>query len=215
MHGKDAAGDELSMLADAEMPRLYSHHVVEHELQVEPPLHTHLGRAQGQAQAVPTSPSLDPLGTHCCTLGHPASGLPLPAMRLGTSQNHEPTTAPWDRSHHEGTLDQGTRGRRSSGRSRYLGEHGFAVLGDHGALVTVQRDEVVVEGLLGVLEHVVELRGPPFKDAAEVTRNQSPADRWSRRRRKIMSVNLAHPDMPWGCTGRGFPSSRWLEAAEL
>lgn len=58
MHGKDAAGDELSMLADAEMPRLYPHHVVEHELQVEPPLHTHLGRAQGQAQ--PAAPFPQP-----------------------------------------------------------------------------------------------------------------------------------------------------------
>lgn len=56
MHGKDAAGDELSMLADAEMPRLYPHHVIEHELQVQPPLHTHLGRAQGQAQTAPLAP---------------------------------------------------------------------------------------------------------------------------------------------------------------
>lgn len=88
MHGKDAAGDELSMLADAEMPRLYPHHVIEHEFQVQPPLHTHLGRAQGQAQAAPASPSLDPLGTHCCILGHPPGGLSLPAMRLATSQTH-------------------------------------------------------------------------------------------------------------------------------
>lgn len=121
----------------------------------------------------------------------------------------------WDCSHHEGMSDQDMRGRRSCGCRQYLGEHGLAVLGDHGALVAVQRDEVVVEGLLGVLEHVVELCGPPFKDAAEVTGNQSPADRWSRRRRKIMSVNLVHPDMPWGCMGRGPPSPCWLEAAEL
>lgn len=121
----------------------------------------------------------------------------------------------WDHSHCKATLDQGTRGWSSCGCRQYLGEHGFAVLGDHGALVTVQRDEVVVEGLLGVLEHVVELCGPSFKDAAEVTGNQSPADRWSRKRRKIMSVNLAHTDMPWGNTGRGFPSSRWLVAAEV
>lgn len=32
MHGKDAAGDELSVLPDAEVPRLYPHHVVKHEL---------------------------------------------------------------------------------------------------------------------------------------------------------------------------------------
>lgn len=119
----------------------------------------------------------------------------------------------WDRSHCEATSDQGTRGRSSRGCRRYLGEHGFAVLGDHGALVTVQRDKVVVEGLLGVLEHVVELCGPPFKDAAEVTGNQSPADRWSGRRRKIMSVNLAPTDVPWGCVGRGFPSSHRMEGS--
>lgn len=71
MHGKDAAGDELSMLADAEMPRLYPHHVVKHELQVEPPLHTHLGRVQGQEEPATPRPILDPLGTHSCTLGHP------------------------------------------------------------------------------------------------------------------------------------------------
>lgn len=93
MHGKDAAGDELSMLADAEMPRLYPHHVIEHELQVQSPLHTHLGRAQGQAQAAPTCPTPDPLGTHCCTVGHPPGGLSLPAMRLATSQTHKLTMA--------------------------------------------------------------------------------------------------------------------------
>lgn len=54
-----------------------------------------------------------------------------------------------------------------------------------------------------MLEHIVELCGPSFKNAAEVTGNQSPADRWSRRRKKIMSVNLAHPDMPWGSMGKG------------
>ena len=42
VHGQDAAGDELPVLPDAEVPRLYPHHVVEHELQVQPPLHTHL-----------------------------------------------------------------------------------------------------------------------------------------------------------------------------
>ncbi len=44
MHGQDAAGNELSVLPDAEMPRLYSHHVIEHELQVQTALHTHLRR---------------------------------------------------------------------------------------------------------------------------------------------------------------------------
>lgn len=71
MHGKDAAGNELSMLADAEMPRLYPHHVIEHELQVEPPLHTHLGR-QGTGS-----------GTGCPSLPQPRSpGSPL--LHTGT-----------------------------------------------------------------------------------------------------------------------------------
>lgn len=83
----------------------------------------------------------------------------------------------WYHSYSEVTLDQGMRGRSSHKCCRYLGEHGLAVLGDHGALVAVQRDEVVVEGLLGVLEHIVELCGPPFEDTAEVARNQSPANR--------------------------------------
>lgn len=90
MHGKDAAGNEFSMLADAEMPRLYPHHVIEHELQVEPPFHTHLGRAKGQEQAAPASPSPDPLGTHCCTPEHSHSGLPLPPGRLSRSHTQEP-----------------------------------------------------------------------------------------------------------------------------
>lgn len=42
MHGKDAAGNELTVLPDAEVPRLYPHHVIKHELQVQPALHTHL-----------------------------------------------------------------------------------------------------------------------------------------------------------------------------
>ena len=70
MHGKDAAGDELSMLADAEMPRLYPHHVIKHELQVEPPLHAHLSRAQCQAHAATSLPQPRILRTHCsCTPG--------------------------------------------------------------------------------------------------------------------------------------------------
>lgn len=44
MHGQDAAGNELPVLPDAEVPRLYPHHVIEHELQVQTALHTHLRR---------------------------------------------------------------------------------------------------------------------------------------------------------------------------
>lgn len=36
-----------------------------------------------------------------------------------------------------------------------LGEHGFAVLGHHAALVTVERHKIAVECLLGVLKHIV------------------------------------------------------------
>lgn len=58
----------------------------------------------------------------------------------------------------------------------YLCKHGLAVLGDHGALVTVQGHKVTVEGLLGVLEHVEQLSGAPFKDTPEVARDQGPAN---------------------------------------
>lgn len=112
-------------------------------------------------------------------------------------------TALQDCSHQERTKNQDRRGSRSCGHRQYLREHGLAMLSDHGALVTVQRDEIVVEGLLGVLEHIVELCGSPFKDAAEVTGNQSPANRCSRKRRKIRSVNLDHPDVPWNAHEEG------------
>ena len=42
MHSQDAAGDELSVLPYAEVPRLYPHHVIKHEFQVQTPLHTDL-----------------------------------------------------------------------------------------------------------------------------------------------------------------------------
>lgn len=34
MHGYDTARDEFTVLSDTEVPRLYPHHVVKHELQV-------------------------------------------------------------------------------------------------------------------------------------------------------------------------------------
>ena len=40
----------------------------------------------------------------------------------------------------------------------YLGEHGLAVLGDHGGLVAVQAHHRLVEGLLGVPQLPVQLR---------------------------------------------------------
>lgn len=57
-----------------------------------------------------------------------------------------------------------------------LGEHGFAVLGHHAALVTVEGHKVAVECLLGMLKHIVQLRSTPFKDAAEVAWDQGPAN---------------------------------------
>lgn len=57
-----------------------------------------------------------------------------------------------------------------------LGKHGFAVLGHHAALVTVEGHEVAVECLLGVLEHVVQLCGTPLKNASEVAWYQGPAN---------------------------------------
>ena len=50
------------------------------------------------------------------------------------------------------------------------------MLGDHGALITVQGDAGVVERLLGVFEDVVELGDPPLEHRAEITGDQRPAD---------------------------------------
>lgn len=57
-----------------------------------------------------------------------------------------------------------------------LGEHGFAVLGHHAALVTVKGNKVAVKCLLGVLKHIVELCSTPLEDAAEVAWDQGPAN---------------------------------------
>lgn len=57
-----------------------------------------------------------------------------------------------------------------------LGEHGFAVLGHHAALVTVKGHEVAVECLLGMLKYIVQLRSTPLKNAAEVAWDQGPAN---------------------------------------
>ena len=58
-----------------------------------------------------------------------------------------------------------------------LGEHGFAVVRDHHGLVTVQRDGRIVEGLLGVLQNVVQVCYTPLEDRPEVAGNQRPPDR--------------------------------------
>lgn len=50
MHGQYTAGDEFTVLPDAEVPRLYPHHVVEHELQVQAPFYTHLGQFKKESR---------------------------------------------------------------------------------------------------------------------------------------------------------------------
>ena len=75
----------------------------------------------------------------------------------------------------------------------YLCEHGLAVLGDHGALVTVQGHKVTVEGLLGVLEHVEQLSGAPFEDTPEVARDQGPANGCAEHN---MGSTPSHPTRP-------------------
>lgn len=50
MHSKDATGDEFPVLSNAEVPRLYPHHVIKHELQVEAALHTNLSKCKANKQ---------------------------------------------------------------------------------------------------------------------------------------------------------------------
>lgn len=58
----------------------------------------------------------------------------------------------------------------------YLCEHRFAVLGHHGALVTVERHKVTVEGLLWMLQNIEQLSGAPLKNTSKVSWNQRPTD---------------------------------------
>lgn len=53
-----------------------------------------------------------------------------------------------------------------------LCKHWFAVMGDHGGLVTVQCDGGVVERLLRVFQYVVQVRDPALKYTSEVPRHQ-------------------------------------------
>lgn len=63
------------------------------------------------------------------------------------------------------------------------------MLGDHGALITVQGDAGVVEGLLGVFEDVVELVDPSLEHRAEITGDQRPADRCRETKEKAELLN--------------------------
>ena len=56
----------------------------------------------------------------------------------------------------------------------HLGEHGFSVEGDDGALVDVHGDAGVVEGLLGVPQLVPQVRHAALEDGAVVPRDQRP-----------------------------------------
>lgn len=60
----------------------------------------------------------------------------------------------------------------------HLCEHGFPILGDHGALITVEGDKIIVEGLLGMFQHIVEFSGTTLKYTPEVPWNQRPANCW-------------------------------------
>lgn len=60
----------------------------------------------------------------------------------------------------------------------HLCEHGLSILGDHGTLITVKGDKVIVEGLLWVFQYIVELSRPALKYTPEVPRNQRPANCW-------------------------------------
>jgi len=58
----------------------------------------------------------------------------------------------------------------------HLCERGFAVVGDHGALVAVEGDAGVVKRLLGVAQAIVEFGDVAVEDAAEVARDQRSSD---------------------------------------
>lgn len=78
------------------------------------------------------------------------------------------------------------------GVRQYLCKHGLPVLGDHGALITVQGDAGVVEGLLGVLEDVVELGDAALEHRAEVAGDQCPADGCRRGETGRRSAKFTH-----------------------
>lgn len=58
----------------------------------------------------------------------------------------------------------------------YLGKHGFSMLSDHGALITVHCDGWVVVWLFWVLENVIQVCYTSFKDSAKITRNEGPSN---------------------------------------
>lgn len=69
------------------------------------------------------------------------------------------------------------------------------MLGDHCALITVQGDAGIVEGLLGVFEDVMELGDPSLEHCAEVTGDQRPADCCKERKEKAELLNIEKDQM--------------------
>lgn len=67
----------------------------------------------------------------------------------------------------------------------YLREHRFAVLGNHGALVTVERYKVTVKGLLWMLQDVEQFRGAPLVDTPKVSWNQRPSDGYEQTKESV------------------------------
>lgn len=51
----------------------------------------------------------------------------------------------------------------------HLCEHGLSILCDHSALITVKGHKVIVEGLLGMFQHVVQLSGAALEYTPEVS----------------------------------------------
>lgn len=80
------------------------------------------------------------------------------------------------------------------GIKHYLCKHGLPVLSYHGALVTVQGDAGVVEGLLGVFEDVVQLGDAALKHRAEVAGDQCSADGCRGRQSEADSFNTQRPN---------------------
>lgn len=61
-------------------------------------------------------------------------------------------------------------------REQHLREHGFAILGHHGALVAVEWHKVTVERLLWVLQNIEQLSGASLENTPKVSWNQRPAN---------------------------------------
>ena len=64
---------------------------------------------------------------------------------------------------------------------RYLSEHGFAVLGDEGSLIAVERYHLLrVEHLLGMLQYDLHVRDAPLEYTPEITGYKSPSYSYQR-----------------------------------